>query len=122
MVVNIYTYQTIRGPNVKKGAYAYILETEIKGKTATLTDIGIIEPMSANKAELTILLKALKRLRGECDLHIFTESLYIMSGIETNLDKWEQNGKSPGLKGKRMLSGYIYSNMNIQKKKYWIIC
>lgn len=116
-IVNIYTYQTIRGPNIKKGAYAYILESEIKGKTGTAKDIGIIEPMSANKAELTTLLKALKRLCSECDLHIFTESMYIITGIEINLDKWEQNGWKTS-KGEEIANISEWQQINEYRKKH----
>ena len=35
VTVNIYIYHTIRGPGKKKGAYAYVLETEIDKKIPT---------------------------------------------------------------------------------------
>lgn len=117
MIVNIYTHQTIRSPSKKKGAFAYVLETEIKGKTATLSDIGLIESASVNKAELTILLKALKRLCSECDLTIYTESLYVMSGIETNLDSWEKNGWKTA-KGEEIANIEEWQQINEYRKKY----
>ena len=43
MQVNIYTYQTIKGPGTKAGTCTYILETEVKGKVATLTKTESLE-------------------------------------------------------------------------------
>lgn len=88
MLVNIYVYQTIKGPRAKAGAYTYVLETELDGKERTLTASGHLEPMSENKAELTVVLKALQRLRKECDVNIFGASIHVKTGIETWIDKW----------------------------------
>lgn len=88
MTVNIYIYQTINSPRKKAGAYTYVLETEIDGKPFTLTDTGKLEPMSENKAELTVLLKALKRLRKECDVTLYGVSESVKTGIEKWVDKW----------------------------------
>lgn len=88
MVVNVYIYQTIKGPAKKKGAYTYILETEKDGKTITLTDTNILEEMTEKKAELTVLLKALQRLRKECEVNVIGASIHIKTGFETWLDKW----------------------------------
>lgn len=92
MTVNIYMYQTIRGPGKKAGSYTFILETIIKGKPATLTVTDTLEPMSENKAELTILLKALKRLRKECDVVVYGASNYIITGLNEWLESWEASG------------------------------
>lgn len=89
MTVNIYMYQTIRGPGKKAGSYTYILEAVVKNKPATLTVTDTLEPMSENKAELTILLKALKRLRKQCDVVVFGASNYIIAGINEWLEEWE---------------------------------
>lgn len=88
MLVKIYVYQTIKGPGTKSGSYTYILETEIKGKTATLSKTDILEPMTENKAELTILLEALKRLRASCDVEIIGTSEYVKQGFENWIDGW----------------------------------
>ena len=94
MQVNIYTYQTIKGPGTKAGTCTYILETEVKGKLVTLTKSESLEPMSENKAELTVMLKALKRLRKECEVTIYGESNYIKQGAESWLDRWQQGGRT----------------------------
>lgn len=117
MLVNIYIYQTIRGPGKKAGAYTYILETEINNKTATLTDTGLLEPMTENKAELKTLLKALKRLRGESDLVIFTESQYIKIAIDEWIDKWiHDNWKNA--KGKEIANIEEWQQVKAYKDKH----
>lgn len=88
MTVNIYMYHTIHSPGTKAGSFTYILETEINGKVATLTKTDILEPMTENRAELTVLLKALKRLRKECDVLIIGAGAYIKQGVESWLEKW----------------------------------
>lgn len=109
MTVNIYMYQTIRGPGKKAGSYTFILETIIKGKPATLTVTDTLEPMSENKAELTILLKALKRLRKECDVVVYGASNYIITGLNEWLESWEASD----WKNKK---GKDIANMNEWKK------
>ena len=84
MVVNIYVYQTGK----KKGAYCYILELIKEDKPITLTDTGILEPMSENKAELTVLLKALGRIVKECEVVVYGSSDHIKTGVEKWLKDW----------------------------------
>lgn len=89
MIVNIYLYQTIRGPGKKEGAYSYVLESVIHGEPHTKDETGILEPMSENKAELTVLLKALNRLNDKCDVAmIYGISTPVKTGLEEWLDKW----------------------------------
>lgn len=89
MTVNIYMYQTVKGPGKKAGSYTFVLETMLKGKAATLTVTDTFEQMSENKAELTVLLKALSRIHKECDVIIYTESNYILQGLNEWLESWE---------------------------------
>lgn len=117
MIVNIYLYQTIKGPGKKKGAYSYILETKINGKEVTLSDVGLLEPMSEEKAQLTILLKALKRLRTECDLNIIGVSIPIKAGIEKRIDKWA-NAEWKNAKGKEIANKEEWQQFQEFKTKY----
>lgn len=61
----------------------------------TVTDK--LEPMSENKAELTILLKALKRLRKQCDVVIYGLNNYTVSGI----NEWAETWLAAGWKNKK---------------------
>lgn len=120
MVVNIYTSQTIRGPGKKSGAYCYILETFVKEKPVTITDKGILEPMSENKAELTILLKAFKRLRKDCEVCIYTDSQHIKTGINDWLEKWKQSNWR-NAKGKEIANIQEWQQIYAYSEKYNIV-
>lgn len=119
MTVNIYIYQTIRGPGKKEGSYTYILETIINNKPATLTVTDTLEAMSENKAELTILLKALKRLRKECDLIIYGASNYLAAGLAEWLGEWEQSGWK-NKKGKDIANMEEWKEVREYTKQYRI--
>lgn len=88
VIVNIYIFQSIKGPGTKPGAYTYILETDKDGNIVTLTDSGKLEPMTEKKAELVVLLKALKRLRKKCEVHVFGVSMAMKIGFEVWIDRW----------------------------------
>lgn len=91
MIVNIYVYQSIRGPGTKKGAFTYILETEKDGKLVTLTQSGILEPMTEKRAEILVVIKALERLRKECEVHVIGVSIPVKTAFESWIDKWIKN-------------------------------
>lgn len=116
--VNIYIYQTIKGPARKAGAYAYVLETEINGKTATLTKIDKLEAMTENKAELTVILESLKRLRKECLVTIIGAKGYIIQGNEL-LERWKEAGWK-NAKGKEIANKDEWQQFLEYKEKYCI--
>lgn len=91
MKVNIYIYQTIKGPGTRAGSYTYILEADVNGKIATLTNTDVLEPMTEKKAELTVILKALKRLVKECDVLVVGVSPYTIQATNDWIDKWIEN-------------------------------
>lgn len=88
MTVNIYIHQTIKGPGTRAGSYTYVLEADVNGKVATLTHTDILEPMTEKKAELIVILKALKRLVKQCDVMIIGCSLYLVTAVDQWLDNW----------------------------------
>lgn len=92
MKVNIYTWQTIRGPGTKDGGYTYILEAEVNGKPATITKSGNLVATSQQKAELQVLLEALRRITKDCEIELFTESVFLETGITEWIPKWKENG------------------------------
>lgn len=119
-VVNIYIYQTIRGPGKKKGAYTYILETEIDEKPITLTKTGKLEPMSENKAELTTLLKALERIKKDCVINVIGAGHHIKSGLAEWLDKWIE-ADWINAKGKEVANKAEWQQINEYRNKYKIV-
>ena len=92
MTVKIYIHHTIHAPKAKSGAYAYILEADMSGKVATLSKTGVLEDTKYNKAELEIVLKALKRLNKPCEVTIVGLSNYTINGVNKWLQEWALNG------------------------------
>ena len=45
-----------------------------------------------NRMELTAVIEALKALKTKCNITLYTDSKYVMSGISEWLDNWKKNG------------------------------
>ncbi len=45
-----------------------------------------------NRMELTAVIEALKALKTKCNITLYTDSKYVMSGITEWLENWKQNG------------------------------
>lgn len=89
--VNIYMYTTIKGPGAREGSYTYVLEKMTPKGPGTLTKQGSITA-TENRANLLILIEALKRMTRPCELDIYTDSEYILSGAKKWLKDWERRG------------------------------
>lgn len=91
--VHIYTYTDIRGPRKRAGYYIYLLEQETEKGPATLHKIEKVEePETENRVQLLAVVKALRRLRRNCDLVIHTHSEYVAAGFtEGRVQKWMEN-------------------------------
>ena len=89
--VNVYTYTTIKSTRKNSGAFVYVLEKITSKGPATLTKIEYIEDANQNKAELTALVAALKRLNKTCNLSIYTDSEYIRSAyLRGWISEWKK--------------------------------
>ena len=90
--VNVYTYTNIKCTRKSAGTFIYVLETTTSKGPATLTKTEYIEDANQNKAELTALIAALKRLNKMCNLTIYTDSDYIKSAyLRGWIDTWKKN-------------------------------
>jgi len=45
-----------------------------------------------NRMELTAVIKALQALKTQCNITLYTDSKYVMSGITEWLENWKRNG------------------------------
>ena len=45
-----------------------------------------------NRMELTAVIEALKALKKECDITIYTDSRYVMDGVQEWMPNWKLNG------------------------------
>lgn len=91
--VDIYINTDIRGPRARDGTAWYILETETSRGPANVGDKLRLEQSTEKQAELTALLAAARRIRGACELHIFTESQFLAAGWRLGwIEGWKKNG------------------------------
>lgn len=91
--VNIYTHTDIRGLKPRDGTAWYILETETSKGPATAGDKLRMEQTTENRAEMTALLTAARRVKIGCELHIYTESAFVAAGWKMDwISGWKKNG------------------------------
>lgn len=90
--VNIYTYTDIRGLKPRDGTAWYILEAETSRGPATAGDKLRLEQVTENRAELTALLTAIRRIKIGCEIHIYTESEFAAAGWTMDwISGWKKN-------------------------------
>lgn len=87
MRVNIYTYNTVRGPGKKRGSYTIILEAIVNRSAATKTMQGEVEG-SEISAELQVALIALSRMTKRSEVTFYTECSQIATGATQWMEKW----------------------------------
>src|SRR5690349_2938619 len=86
-VVEIFTDGACRG-NPGPGGWGAILrlgsvEKELFGGEAATTN---------NKMELTAVIRALEALKQPSRVRLYTDSLYVMKGIQEWIHSWKRNG------------------------------
>ena len=91
--VNIYLETSLKGPLVKDGWYAAVLEYTSKGgKTITREDFVWENQTTCHRQNLCAFIKALKRLNASCTVNVYTDSIYLKNGIDSHLKMWKSNG------------------------------
>lgn len=89
MKVNIYMYQTIRGPRRQQGYGVYILEAETDHGPMTKTYRIPIEG-SRNEASLKCLYSALSHMNASSELTLYVESEWLATALTKWLPKWRR--------------------------------
>ena len=91
--VNIYLETSLKGPVVKDGWNASVLEYISRdGKPVTREDFEREASTTYYRQSLRALIKALQRLNTNCIVNIYLDSVYIENGITKNLKNWKANG------------------------------
>ena len=90
--INIYLYSSIKGSKIKNGAYTYLLEMTTQKGPITLSKTEKAEGMTAHKSELCALAAALKRIKKNSRLTIYTDSGYLATNARDSLITWKENG------------------------------
>ncbi len=112
MKVIIYTDGACSG-NPGKGGWGAILRYGDKLKEIS----GSENETTNNRMELTAAIEALKCLKKSCDIELYTDSKYVMDGLNNWLEGWKANGwktasKSP-VKNKD-----LWELLDIEAKKH----
>lgn len=89
--VNIYTQTSFRRPRKGNGWVGYVLEMQTSAGPATLTDFKLLEDTTRHQAELLSVCKALERMTKPSEITIFTDSLYVASGLNSWVEQWQKN-------------------------------
>ena len=84
--IAIYTDGACSGNPGKGGWGAYI---KIEDQVVELN--GSINNTTNNRMELTAVIEALKYLKNKSNINLFTDSKYVMQGIEEWIHKWKEN-------------------------------
>jgi len=85
--VEIFTDGACRG-NPGPGGWGAIIRSE--GKETELN--GAQSDTTNNRMELQAVISALQQLNQACDIHVTTDSRYVMDGIQQWLVNWKRNG------------------------------
>lgn len=89
--VNIYVQTSFRRPRKGNGWIGYVLETQTAAGPVTLTDFKLLEDTTRHQAELLSVCKALERMTKPSEITIYTDSLYVTSGLNSWVEQWQQN-------------------------------
>ena len=85
--VEIYTDGACSG-NPGAGGWGAILRCGSAEKELS----GGCNPTTNNRMELTAVIEALKALKQPCKVTLYTDSRYVMDGIEKWIYQWKKNG------------------------------
>ena len=89
--VNIYVQTSFRRPRKGNGWCGYVLEVETGAGPATLSNFVYLEDVTRHQAELLSVCKAMERMTKPSEITIYTDSLYVASGLNGWVEQWQQN-------------------------------
>ena len=84
--IDVYTDGACSG-NPGKGGWGVYIKT----KDQEIELKGSIDNTTNNRMELKAVIEALKYLKNKSNINIFTDSKYVMQGIEEWIHKWKEN-------------------------------
>lgn len=111
--VDVFVTASIRGPARGTGRVMYIMRTQKKSGGDYESKPAIAEYDEATESRLVLyaVRDALQRLKYDCRVTIYTESLYIKSVLENHwLEEWERKGWK-NAKGKEIQDSILWSQI-----------
>lgn len=88
-VVELYTDGACSG-NPGPGGWAFILR-DAKTKKE-LTGSGGERDATNNRMEMQAVVEGLKALKKKCHVHLFSDSSYVLQGLQTWMSGWKKKG------------------------------
>lgn len=86
-IVEIFTDGACSG-NPGPGGWGALLRYNHQEKTLS----GGENPTTNNRMEMMAAIKALESLKYACEVHLYTDSKYVMDGITTWIHGWKKRG------------------------------
>ena len=87
------------------------VEKELSGGEAETTN---------NRMELTAVISALEALKEPCNITLYTDSKYVMEGIEKWIFSWKQNGWKTSNKKSPVKNVELWQRLDELKQKHEI--
>lgn len=109
MEVHIYIGTDSKAPRTQVRKYGYVLACTLKGKLKTKQEFKETKG-TYNRATLEAITEAVARVVKPSEIHIHTENAFILTMLEENLDKWEQNGYVT-TKGESVANGDLWKQL-----------
>lgn len=109
MEVHIYIGTDSKAPRTQVRKYGYVLACTLKGKLKTKQEFKETKG-TYNRATLEAITEAVARVVKPSEIHIHTENAFILTMLEENLDKWEQNGYVT-TKGEAVVNGDLWKQL-----------
>ena len=85
--VDIYTDGACRGNPGPGGWGALLIHNDVKK-----TIYGGEKDTTNNRMEMTAVIEALKLIKSDCEISLYTDSKYVMDGVNKWLSGWKQKG------------------------------
>lgn len=109
MEVHIYIGTDSKAPRTQVRKYGYVLACTLKGKLKTKREFKETKG-TYNRVTLEAITEAVARVVKPSEIHIHTENAFILTMLEENLDKWEQNGYVT-TKGEPVANGDLWKQL-----------
>lgn len=109
MEVHIYIGIDSKAPRAQTRKYGYVLACILKGKLETKQELRETKG-TYNRVTLEAITEAVTRVVKPSEIHIHTENTFILTMLEENLDRWEQNGYVT-TKGEPVANGDLWKQL-----------
>ena len=119
MEVHIYIGIDSKAPRAQTRKYGYVLACILKGKLETKQEFRETKG-TYNRVTLEAITEAVTRVVKPSEIHIYTENAFILTMLEENLDRWEQNGYVT-TKGEPVANGDLWKQLKEKAREHLLL-